>query len=409
MKGNGILRHFFAGRANWRVPNVVRFFCRQPETQKQSTVSAKKADPINSNEDCNIVTFEITDEDSPCQAFEVSYVVVLLNIMAQETTPLITPSVEPTESSPLSQEQIDYERLLPYHILRDVILLTKSSSELQHTDNTVSRTSQFKGGKLRSVMSRRCTRLVTNAFFTFLLRVSTYGLILLSFIEPPSWCRGFSDGDDNPYNGCEYALNLEGTPLFYSDDTEDPVQDLYPNTGTMFLTLKQSLMLEWVFLSFIALHTLLSIGRDSFSLRNYFALHPYQRSDFDELTAKNVKVIRIVRFFRVISLLLLLKGLLAFSILEYQRPFAVYLRMILFITYAYGILRELIIAVEVVPSVLSVMVVLLLVNTFYGLIGVAAFSGTQEGEMYFSNLIEGMWTLWTSMTTVIYPVSTSAR
>ena len=325
-------------------------------------------------------------------------------LMAAETTPLVASTLG-IQHPPSKQLLLDDEKLLPYHILRDVILLSKSSSEIQHTDNTVSRLSQFQGGKLRSDVSRWCNRLVTHCFFASLLKVSTFGLILLSFIEPPTWCRDFDDGDDNGYNGCAYALTLKGTPTFYSDETETGDQDYYPNTGTVLLTLRQSLVLEWMFMTYIVFHTLLSIGRDGFSLRNYFALHSYHPSQVDELTAKNVKVIQIVRLVRVTAIVLLLKGMLAFSILHNERPFAIFLRMILFITYAYGILRELMVAVEVIPAMLSVSVVLLMVNVFYALIGVAAFSETKEGKERFPNLIDGMWTLWTSMTTVIYPVS----
>ena len=337
---------------------------------------------------------------------------IYANLLKQQVEIVLTaPQSEPktTTTSQPSKEQLEYEQLLPYHILRDVILLSKSSSELQHTDNTVSHISQFQGGKLRSNISRCCTRLVTHSLSVCLRNVSIFGLILLSFIEPPTWCRDFDDGDDNGYNGCAYALKLEGTPTFYSDETETGTQDYYPNTGTVFLTLQQSLLLEWTFMIYIASHTLLSIGRDGLSLRNYFAFshssHQPTTTHVDELTAKNLKVIRIVRLVRVTAIVLLIKGMLAFSILHNERPFAIFLRMILFITYAYGILRELIVAVEVIPSMLSVSVVLLMVNVFYSLIGVAAFSGTKEGEEHFSNLIEAMWSLWTSMTTVIYPVS----
>ena len=71
---------------------------------------------------------------------------IYANLLKQQVEIVLTaPQSEPktTTTSQPSKEQLEYEQLLPYHILRDVILLSKSSSELQHTDNTVSRISQF--------------------------------------------------------------------------------------------------------------------------------------------------------------------------------------------------------------------------------------------------------------------------
>jgi hypothetical protein len=71
---------------------------------------------------------------------------IYANLLKQQVEIVLTaPQSEPktTTTSHPSKEQLEYEQLLPYHILRDVILLSKSSSELQHTDNTVSRISQF--------------------------------------------------------------------------------------------------------------------------------------------------------------------------------------------------------------------------------------------------------------------------
>ena len=46
---------------------------------------------------------------------------------------------------------------------------------------------------------------------------------------------------------------------------------------------------------------------------------------------------------------------------------------------------------------------MLIFITFYAWVGVVMFYNSEEGEQHFPNLIDGMWTLWTSVTTVNYP------
>ena len=337
--------------------------------------------------------------------------------MADESTPLCSPSDLPIPFKRKAWSDDDTSELLIYtkqheevseaaSVLRDVILLCKSSSELAHTDHSISRLSRSNGRYEK--VSGFCSKMINHPFFSEVFRASILGLILLSFFEPPTWCRGFDDGNTASGNGCELALNMKGIPTFYSDDSEAKIQDYYPNTGTNIFDVWQSLKLEWVFMVIILTHTCLSYGKDDFSFSNFFILKQFAPNQLDTLTSKNLKVIRVVRIIRVVAILLLLKGMILFSLFNEERHFAVFLRMALFITYSYGILRELLVAVEVIPSILSVSAVLLMVNVFYALVGVASFNGTREGDEHFSNLIEGMWTLWTSMTTVIYPVSSTS-
>ena len=333
--------------------------------------------------------------------------------MSDESTPLCSPKEIPIPFQRKPWSANDTEELLIFteqneevsqaaNLLRDVILLSQTSSELAHTDYTISRVSRS-----NDTVSRWCSKVVNHPFFLAVFHTCLLGLILLSFFEPPPWCRGFDDGDTDSMNGCELALNLKGVPAFYTDDSESRIQEYYPNTGTNILTVSQSLKLEWLCMIVILTHTILSFGKDDFSLKNYFIMGSYESLNLDTLTSKYWKVIRVVRFVRIGSILLLIGGMSSFSLFSEHRPFAVFLRMIIYVTYSYGVLRELLVAVEVIPSILSVATVLLMVNVFYALIGVASFSGTKEGDECFSNLIEGMWTLWTSMTTVIYPVSYS--
>ena len=334
--------------------------------------------------------------------------------MVSESTPLCSPNELTTPFKRKAWSDNETNELLIFtkdheevseaaSVLRDVILLCKSSSELAHTDYSISRLSRLNGSHVR--LSGICSKVINHPFFSGFFHFCILGLILLSFFEPPTWCRGFDDRDIVSGNGCEQALNMKGVPAFYSDDSESKIQDYYPNTGTNIFTVEQSLKLEWICMVIILIHTALSYGKDDFSFRNFFILKQFAPNELDTLTSKYLKVIRVVRIVRVIAIILLLKGMISFSLFNEERYFAVFLRMVVFVTYSYGLLRELLVAIEVIPSVLSVSAVLLMVNIFYALVGVASFNGTREGDEHFSNLIEGMWTLWTSMTTVIYPVS----
>ena len=55
------------------------------------------------------------------------------------------------------------------------------------------------------------------------------------------------------------------------------------------------------------------------------------------------------------------------------------------------------------PEIANTLFILLLIVTFYAWIGNAAFYGSREGIAHFSSLVEGMYTLWTCVTTSNYP------
>jgi hypothetical protein len=288
-------------------------------------------------------------------------------------------------------------------LLRDAIILSKDTSLFAHTDYLISTNSITKNGSSDNGFSKICRRILTLPIVTRLLTLCVIGMVVISFIEPPAWCRKF-ENEDGTVGGCEYAMNMQGVPAFYVDDTEDKIQYYYPSTRTDYLDTSQAFKIEVALLLLIILHTLLCIGKDGLSLKKYLMFN-LDDGKVDTLTSKNMKNIRMFRMIRLISIILLAGGLLSelfFASVE-TRPLAVYLRLLMFISYSEGVQRELLIALELIPSLISVAVVLFMVIGFYGLIGVAAFYGTKEGELHFSNWVEGIWTLWTSMTTVIYP------
>jgi len=68
-----------------------------------------------------------------------------------------------------------------------------------------------------------------------------------------------------------------------------------------------------------------------------------------------------------------------------------------------GTQREIATTIRLTPDLLSILFLLLVVILFYAWIGVVAFFETPEGYASFSNIFEGMWTLWICVTTANYP------
>jgi len=58
---------------------------------------------------------------------------------------------------------------------------------------------------------------------------------------------------------------------------------------------------------------------------------------------------------------------------------------------------------KILPELVSPTVLLGIILLFYGWVGVALFSGSAEGDLYFSNLIESLYSLWIMVTTANYP------
>jgi len=284
------------------------------------------------------------------------------------------------------------------YFLRDAVVVSRSASLISHTDYLISsQTTNSSSGRF----SKWCRKALKSQLVTTVLSLCIVSLVFISFIEPPSWCRDFVTDDSSQPLGCKATLAMQGVPAFYSDDTEDEIQFYYPSIRIEYLSISQAYVLECMVTIFLLLHTFLCFGKDSFSLSHFFMLD-FDASQVDSLTAKKVKNIRAFRIIRMITTILLVKGLITFP-LDDSRPYAIFYRIFLFISYSEGVQRELLIAIKIIPSLFSAAVVLFMVIGTYGLIGVAAFYDTKEGTLHFSNWVEGIWSLWTSMTTVIYP------
>lgn len=280
-------------------------------------------------------------------------------------------------------------------LLRDAIILSRESSLVAHTDYLVSMNPITGAGSSDNGCSKFCRRILTQPIVSNLLSLCIIGLVAISFIEPPTWCRDFKPYSDasssSTLHGCEAALTMQGKPAFYVDDTEDTIQYYYPSVRSDILNVNQAFTLEIIFLSFIFIHTMLCIIKDGFSIQNYLMLS-FRGDKVDHLTSRNMRHIRIFRIIRFVSLICLCKGVISESLFSTMptRRYAIFFRLLMFISYSEGVQRELMIAIELIPSLASVAVVLFMVIGFYGLIGVAAFYNTQEGVLHFSNWVEGV-------------------
>lgn len=269
------------------------------------------------------------------------------------------------------------------YLLRDAVILSKSTTTFAHTDYLLSSKSgtQVEDRGIASV-SRLMRKILVHPAISFAVRVCIIGTVLLTFFEPPSWCRGME-------GGCEEILNKKGVPLFYTDDTEAKIQSYYPNTNTMLLSLRDSFIAESCFVSFLFLHTFLCFAKDKFSVERFFYVN-VGRLELDDISKRRMRMASMYRYIRVVTLALLVKGLVTFYLGNPNRPYAALLRIILFITYSEGLQIEIMFVRHIIPAVVTIFVGLCMVILFYGLIGVAAFNGTKEGDLHFSSLIEGM-------------------
>lgn len=288
------------------------------------------------------------------------------------------------------------------YLLRDAIILAKSNSSFAHTDYLIS---SYDNSVNRASEYSTYRKILVNPLVKGLMRLCVFGLVLLSFIEPPNWCRGFSDGDTDVLNGCEDALAMKGTPLFYTDDTETREQYYYPSSGIMSLTVYQSLYIERALVGLLLLHFFLCVGKDGFSIERYFCLNLSRMHEVDAVAKKRIRTVAAFRYVRLFAMFFLILGMVRFSPDNAHRTYSHLWRLILFVSFSEGIQNELVVVFKILPAILSVGFVLTLVIGFYGLIGIAAFYNTKEGVEHFDNYVDGVWTLFTSMTTVIYPVS----
>lgn len=237
---------------------------------------------------------------------------------------------------------------------------------------------------MRDAISILCGRLAVQLRGTVVLVCWT--LFMLTFFEPPPWCRDASDlqivarstVDDSikGYGDCGILFKSYGVT---ADKEEN--QALYPNFDAMLLTIAQGRVIEIICIGFITMYMLLQFGDDGF-FPSFFFYRGYKRW------------VHVSQCFILIMLLL--------SISIGNTTLNPFLRMAILGTFLRGFQRELLTLLKTIPDVLSVLSMLGIIVLFYAWFGVVMFADSPQGQT-FPNLLEGIWTLWISVTTANYP------
>ena len=158
------------------------------------------------------------------------------------------------------------------HLIRDAVLGEKSTEEWFDPY-------QNPHQPLRNILSLLCSRLIAHRWMNRLLRATAWILVLLSFIEPPSWCQN-SDlpivhntastdattiHHDQEFGTCGILLHARGTAV---DGTEN-VQ-LYPNSSSMWVTPPQAHRIEAWCLAILLFFLVLQFGKDGMEWKHFF-------------------------------------------------------------------------------------------------------------------------------------------
>jgi hypothetical protein len=203
---------------------------------------------------------------------------------------------------------------------------------------------------------------------------------LLTFIEPPRWCsKGFRGDQDLT---CHALFRMNGPAAGSNTTSEEDYEYYYPSSHSLFLTLTQSHIIEWICLVFISAIMLCRIGRDGCSLTRYLRKSPAQR----------------VRIIQLVSIVVLFFGLCTGK--DTLQPFA---RLTLLGTFVPSLHLEVKTTLKVLPEVMNVFLLLVIFMVFWAFFGTVMFYQSDEGHDSFPSLIESLWTLWICVTTANYP------
>lgn len=252
---------------------------------------------------------------------------------------------------------------------------------------------------VRNTISIVCGRLVVQLrgavlFFSWLL-------FILTFIEPPHWCRELGLGlqivadaelEDPEYGDCKIVLGARGTTA----DGEEK-QQLYPNASSMLLTINQSKNVELLSTLFIALYLLFGFADDGFYPRLFFYpgkkryIHGLQCFLVASLFASSVFDYTAQQYNPFLRMLVLGSFLQSF-----QRELRTFLKMVrvrylsvLIGGFMLDCLSELLI--EKIPELMIPLGMLAVIIVFYAWFGVVIFNGSAQGLVAFPNLADGMW------------------
>jgi hypothetical protein len=123
-----------------------------------------------------------------------------------------------------------------------------------------------------------CGRLSGTHWMTWVVQIAAWMIALLTFIEPPYWCRhgDFAmledvDYEDYKFGSCGVLLSAKSASL----DGEESV-DYYPTSKSMQISIEESMAVEWLCLSIVTFYLILKVGRDGFEAKRFF-INGYSR------------------------------------------------------------------------------------------------------------------------------------
>lgn len=149
------------------------------------------------------------------------------------------------------------------HLIRDAVLGERSPELYYNPYENPDR-------PIRNFLSALCARWVTNRWMVRLQLASAWALVMLTFIEPPAWCRTSDleivQGQElDDFGTCGVILRSRGSAA----DGSEGVQ-LYPNASSMLLTPSQARLVEASCLGIASLFLLGRWGRAGFDLGRFF-------------------------------------------------------------------------------------------------------------------------------------------
>jgi hypothetical protein len=134
---------------------------------------------------------------------------------------------------------------------------------------------------IRNEISITCRKYCSSWSTLRMLYCSVAALILLTFLEPPHWCRNLRlnmiapEGQQEELflGSCDTVLRLSGTSASATEKNDmmtSSIVEFYPNTATaVWLSVSQSHLVEIICIMIIATVVILRIGRDGCSLTIY--------------------------------------------------------------------------------------------------------------------------------------------
>ena len=235
-----------------------------------------------------------------------------------------------------------------------------------------------------------CGRICSSRPVLQIINGTAWVLLLLSFIEPPSWCHHSHYSHASHIQGCEAFLSVKGAPAttdnvtYPGDKVGNSTEEVqyYPNSHSMILTSHQSCLVEAIGLGVIVAVILVRLGRDGMDIGTYLRPGPSQMNRIAQIAC--------------------IVGMVA-SLYRDYRLFLPYLRLGLLSSFLRGTKQNIKVLFQMLPEVWNVLALLGLFMIFYAWFGCVMFVGTSLGQMHFSSFIESIWTLWICVTTANYP------